>query len=171
MKEWPIALGSCDKEILVAHVPLLSQRVNAGQTASDEKKQTMQKLADFRAVGTRVELNEAFNAWQKSLYGKLGDMQHANPALGSGWAESFFMHEAADEPTVLELDRKIAAAEVDLERWKKQRDELKAHKEATAATRAAALKKEKQAKLDALLKAKADIKAKADALAAEIGEG
>jgi hypothetical protein len=118
-----------------------------------------------------VKLNEAFNAFRKSLYGKLGDMQHANPALGSGWAESFFMHEAADEPTVLELERKIAAAEVDLERWKKQRDELKAQDEASAAARAAALKKEKQAKLDALLKAQADIKAKAEALAAELGNG
>ena len=171
MKEWPDALGSCEKELLVAHVPLLSQRVNAGQTASDEKKHTTQKLADFRAVGTRVKLNEAFNAWRKSLYGKLGDIQHANPELGSGWAESFFMHDAADDPTVLELDRKIAAAEVDIERLKKQRDEMKAHDEASAAARAAALKKEKQAKLDALLKAQAELKAKAEALAAEIGDG
>lgn len=171
MAEWPSALIESEKEVLVSHVPLLTQRVAAGQASSEEKKSTTQKLADFRAVGTRVKLNEAFNAWRKSLYGKLGDIQHANPSLGPGWAESFFLHESSDEPTVADLDRKIAAAEVDVERWKKQRDELNARETAVAAVRAAAIRKEKQAKLDALLKAQADIEAQAAALAAEIKDG
>jgi hypothetical protein len=171
MKEWPSALTESDKDVLKQHIPVLEQRVAAGQAATDEKKETTRKLADFRSVGTRVKLNEAFNAWRKSLYGKLGDMQHANPALGPGWAESFFLHETADEPTVADLDRKIAAAEVDLDRWKKQRDELKADAEAAAQARVAAIRQEKQAKLDALLKAQADIQAKAEALADEIKNG
>jgi acyl-CoA hydrolase len=65
----------------------------------------------------------------------------------------------------------FASAEVDIERWKKQRDEMKVHDEASAAVRVVALKKEKQAKLDALLKAQAELKAKAEALPAEIGDG
>ncbi|HRI70391.1 MAG TPA: hypothetical protein PK156_39435 [Polyangium sp.] len=170
MTAWPTVLQDSEKEVLRQHVPILAQRVATGQTAADEKKETTRRLADFRTVGTRVRLIEAFNAWRKSLFGKLGDMQHANPALGTGWAESFFLQESADEPTVAELERKIAAAEVDIERWKKQRDELKAHEEATAAARAAAIRKEKQAQLEALQKAKADIEAKAAAIAAELDD-
>lgn len=168
MNEWPATLQTSEKDVLIAHVPVLEQRLAFARTAAEQKKQTSQKLADFRAVGTRVKLNEAFNAWRKSLYGKLGDIQHANPALGTGWAESFFLQESSDEPTVLELERKIAAIEVDLERWKKQRDELKAQEEAAAAVRAAAIRKEKQAKLDALRKAQAEIEAQASELAAEL---
>lgn len=168
MNEWPSALQDSDKEVLKLHVPILVQRLAAAQAAADEKKETTRKLADFRTVGARVKLIEAFNAWRKSLFGKLGDMQHANPHLGSGWAESFFLQESSDEPTVAELDRKIAAAEVDIERWKKQRDEIKAHDDATAAARAATIRKEKQAQLDALRKAQMDLEAKAAAIAADL---
>lgn len=168
MKGWPAILTESGKDVLVAHVPLLSQRVDAGVIAAESKTKASANLANFRAVGTRVKLNEAFNAWRKALYGKLGDMQHANPALGTGWAESFFMQESDEEPTLLELDRKIAAAELDLERLKKHREQLKAQEEAAAAARAAATRKEKQAKLDALRKAQAEIEEKAATLAAEI---
>jgi len=171
MKEWPSALQNAESEVLKQHIPVLVQRLSVADAAAEEKKETARKLAEFRAVGTRVKLNEAFNAWRKSLYGKLGDMQHANPQLGAGWAESFFLHESSDEPTVADLNRQIAAAEVDIERWKKQRDEMQAHDEASRAARAAAIRKEKQAKLDALLKAQTDIEAKAAALAAELEDG
>ncbi|MBK9265697.1 MAG: hypothetical protein IPM54_38650 [Polyangiaceae bacterium] len=171
MVEWPQTLAQSDKEILKDHVPLLAGRLETATTAANEKKQASQKLAEFRAIGTRAKLNEAFNAFRKSLYGKLGDIQHANASLGAGWAESFFLQDASDEPTIAELDRKIAGAEADLAAWKKQRDVLQAQQDAVAAARAAAARKEKEAKLEALRKAQEDMAAQAAALEAELEQG
>jgi hypothetical protein len=166
---WPDILAKSEKAVLEDHVPLLTQRVAAAVAASAEKKDTSNKLADFRAVGTRVKLNEEHNAFRKSLYGKLGEIQHAN-SLPSGWAESFFLQESSESLTVTELNRKVASTEAELEALKKQRDALKAQEEKIAAARADAVRKEKKAKLEALAKARAELEAKESALRAELGE-
>lgn len=171
MAEWPTALANAPKDILKDYIPVLTARVTKAKAAAEEKKQASQKLAEFRAVGTRAKLNEAFNAFRKSLYGKLGDIQHAHPDLGAGFAESFFWQEASDQLTLSELDRKIAASEADLAGWKAQRDEMRAQQDAVAAAQAAAARKEKQAKLDALQKARQQIEAEAAALAADLEQG
>jgi hypothetical protein len=167
MSGWPDVLTKSEKAVLVTHVPLLTQRLATAHQAATEKKASANKLADFRTVGTRAKLNEEHNAFRKALYGKLGEIQHEN-TLPSGWAESFFHQDSSDALTLGELDRKIASTEADLDALKKQRDALKAQEEKIAAVRAEALRKEKQAKLDALVKAKAEIEAKENALRAEL---
>jgi hypothetical protein len=170
MTEWPSVLANTDKDVLKGHVPVLSQRVETAIAASEEKKKASQKLADFRTVGTRAKLNEAFNAFRKSLYGKLGDIQHVNGNLGAGWAESFFLQDTSEDLTIADLDRKIAAAEANLVAWKKQRDGLLALEEQLAAAKATAARQERRVKLDALQKAKAELEAKEAALLAALAE-
>ncbi|MRG97256.1 hypothetical protein [Polyangium spumosum] len=131
-----------------------------------------QKIADFRAVGTRKQCIDAFNALRKSLYGKLGEIQHKNPDLGAGWADSFFRSgSSAERLTVRELDRRIAAAEVELSAMKKQRDEMAAQEEATARAKADAEKAQKKAELAAAKKAAEELAARMAELEASIGEG
>jgi len=170
MEAWPTVLAGADKTVLKDHVPVLTARVVAGKAASTEKKLSWQKLTEFRTVGSRAKLNEAFNSFRKSLYGKLGDIQHGNADVGTGWAESFFWHETSEEPTIAELDRKIAGGEADLALWRKQREELRAEQDAVTAVRAAAARKEKEAKLEALQKTRAEIEAQAAAIAKELEE-
>jgi len=170
MEGWVEPLAASEKDVLKSHAPIVAQRVAAAAAVAEERKKATEKLADFRAVGGRAKLNEAFNAFRKSLYGKLGEIQHANPDLGPGWAESFFMQDTSEDLSVADLDRKIAAAEANIVAWKKQREELKAQEAKLAATRAEASRREKQFKLDAIQKAKEELAAKEAALLAELAK-
>lgn len=169
MSGWPEVLATSEKEILVSHAPVVKARVEAGHAAAAEKKGTSNQLSNFRTVGVRVKLNEEHNALRKSLFGKLGDIQHAK-GLPSSWAESFFMQDSSEGLSVTELDRRIGSLEGELDALKKQRDALKSEEAKLAAAKAAASRKEKKARLDAITKARADLEAKESALRAELGE-
>jgi len=169
VRTWPAVLAEADNKILEDHVPLVSARVNTGLAAQDEKKTSSSKLADFRAVGTRPKLCQELNALQKALYGKLGEIQHANK-LPAGWAESFFLHDSAEDLTVAELDRKIGAVKANLEALEKQREAQKAHEAKLAENKAKAARREKMAKLEALQKTKAALEAKEKALLEDLAE-
>ena len=69
-----------------------------------------------------------------------------------------------------DLERKIGAAEAEVESLKKQRDALLSQEAQMAAVRAEAACKEKKAKLEALTKAKRELEAKAAALQAELDQ-
>jgi hypothetical protein len=167
VKTWPEALAEADKKILKDYAPVMQERVDVALAAEDEKKAATSKLANFRAVGTRPKLCEEFNAFRKSIFGKLGEIQHANK-LPSGWAESFFLKDTSEDLTVADLDRKIGAAKANVEALEKQRQALKDQEAKIEAAKAKALLREKTAKLEALQKAKAALEAKEKALLLEL---
>ncbi|MDI1475201.1 hypothetical protein [Polyangium sp. y55x31] len=169
MKTWPEALAEANKGVLKDHAPVVAARAQAGMQAADEKKNATQKLVDFRTIGTRVKLNQDHNKLRKSLYGKLGEIQHEHK-LGAGWAESFFLQDSAEEPTLSQLDKKIGAATAELDALKKQREALAAQEAKIAAQRAQAAQQEKKAKLEALQKLKAELAAQEAALLSELSE-
>lgn len=170
MKTWPEALAEADKAVLKDHAPVVAARAQVGMQAADEKKSATQKLVDFRTIGTRVKLNQDHNKLRKSLYGKLGEIQHEHK-LGAGWAESFFLQDSVEEPSLGQLDKKIGALEAELDVLKKQRETLAAQEARVAAQRAQAAQQEKKAKLEALQKLKAELAAEEAALLSELAEG
>ena len=170
MKTWPEALVEADKAVLKDHAPVVAARTQAGEAAANEKKTAALNLQNFRTIGTRVKLNQDHNKLRKSLFGKLGEIQHEHK-LGAGWAESFFLQESSEELTLNQLDKKIIATEAELDALKKQREALAAQEAKNAAQRAQAEKQEKQAKLEALQKLKAELAAQEAALLSDLGEG
>ncbi|MDI3283782.1 hypothetical protein QHF83_10830 [Polyangium sp. 15x6] len=169
MQTWPEALAEADKAVLRDHAPVVATRAKAGEEAAKEKKTATQNLVNFRTIGTRVKLNQDHNKLRKSLYGKLGEIQHAHK-LGAGWAESFFLQDSAEELTLSQLDKKIGAALAELDALKMQREALAAQEAKIAAQRAQAAQQEKKAKLEALQKLKADLAAQEAALLSELSE-
>ncbi|MDC0748712.1 hypothetical protein [Polyangium mundeleinium] len=167
MRTWPEALAEADKAVLRDHAPVVAARAAAGVAAATEKKAATQKLVDFRTIGSRVKLNQDFNKLRKSLFGKLGEIQHAHK-LGAGWAESFFLQDTADEPSLAQLDKKIGAVEGELDALKKQREALAAQEARIAAERTKAVQRQKKAKLETLQKLKADLAAQEAALLSEL---
>jgi len=170
MSTWPEALAEADKAVLKDHTPVMATRAAAGTLAATEKKNATQKLVDFRTIGTRVKLNQDLNKLRKSLYGKLGELQHQHK-LSAGWAESFFLQDSAEEPTLSQLDKKIGAVEAELDALKKQREALAAQEAKIATQRAQAAQQEKKAKLESLQKLKAELATQEAALLSELSEG
>ncbi|MDI1450648.1 hypothetical protein [Polyangium sp. 6x1] len=148
----------------------MAARAQAGEEAAKEKRSATQNLINFRTIGTRVKLNQDFNKLRKSLYGKLGEIQHAHK-LGSGWAESFFLQDSTEEIGLSQLDKKIGAVTAELDALKKQREALATQEAKIAAQRAQAAQQEKKAQLEALQKLKADLAAQEAALLSELSEG
>ena len=170
MKTWPEALTEADKAVLKDHAPVVSARAEVGTQAANEKKTAALNLQNFRTIGTRVKLNQDHNKLRKSLFGKLGEIQHEHK-LGAGWAESFFLQESAEELTLNQLDKKIAATTAELDALQTQREALAAQEAKIAAQRAQAEKQEKQATLEALQRLKAEVAAQEAALLSELSEG
>ncbi len=171
MRAWPSALVESSNPTLQQYGVTLPAKLAEADAAAAEKQRVTQQLTDFRLLGTRAKLIDRFNAARKSLYGKLAELQHANAALGSGWAESFFRSSGSTERlTLRELERRVAAAEIDLASLRTQRDELAAQEERAAQDRAAAEQAEKQARLDAARAAAAELAAEIADLETEIGD-
>jgi hypothetical protein len=171
MRSWPAALVESSNPILQQHGATLQTKLGEADAAAAEKQRVTQQLTDFRVLGTRARLIDRLNAARKSLYGKLAELQHANAALGSGWAESFFRGSgSAERLTLRELERRVAAAEVDLASLRTQRDELAAQEERAAQARAAAELAEKQARLDAARAAAAELAAEIADLETDLGD-
>jgi hypothetical protein len=168
MRGWPTSLQLSDSTVLQQYGTQLLATIAEADAAAAAKQRSSQALTDFRVVGTRAKLIDRFNAVRKSLYGRLGEIQHANRTLGSGWAESFFRNSGGSERvTLAEVERRIASAEVELTALRTQRDELLAHEERVAQAQAAAEKAEKRARLDAARAAMAELAAEIEELEGE----
>lgn len=163
MRSWPPALAESTSPVLRDYGTSLAERLGEADAAAETKQRAAQQYKDFRVLGTRARLIDRMNAVRKSLYGKLGEIQHAEPSLGTGWAESFFRGSSSTRVTLTVLDRRIAAIETELAALRTQRDELAAQQERVAQAQAEAEEAEKRARLEAA-------RAAAEELAAEIAE-
>ncbi|MDC0742404.1 hypothetical protein [Polyangium mundeleinium] len=171
MRHWPPSLQAASSQQLQTIGAALADLVERADQKTTTQAAVSQKIADFRTIGSRKQLVDEFNALRKSLHGKLGEIQHKTPELGTGWADSFFRQgSSAERLTVKELDRRIAAAEVELLAMKKQRDEKVAQEEAVARARADAEKTQKKAELLAAKKAAAELAARVAELEEAVGE-
>ncbi|MDC3959489.1 hypothetical protein [Polyangium jinanense] len=172
MRHWPPSLQASSSAQLQEIGVRLANLVVLGDDKTKAQDAVAQNIADFRSVGSRKQCIDAFNALRKSIHGKLGETQHKTPELGTGWADSFFRQgSSAERLTIRELDRRIAAAEVELSTMKKQRDEMVVQEEALARARADAEKAQKKAELLAAKKAAAELAARVAELEEAVGEG
>ncbi|HWN69092.1 MAG TPA: hypothetical protein VNM90_15745 [Haliangium sp.] len=169
MRDWPPSLMESTNPMLQQYGTQLLGTVAQGDAAAAAKQRSAQELTDFRVTGMRARLIDRFNAVRKSLYGQLGEIQHANPSLGSGWAESFFRNGGGGERvTLAEIERRIASAELDLAALRKQRDELQAQEDREAQAQAEAEKAEKRARIEAARAAMAELAAEIEELEGDI---
>jgi hypothetical protein len=90
MRGWPTSLATSDNATLRQHGVTLTGLLTQADAAIQANDAAAQALKNFRVLGTRARLIDSFNAVRKSVYGSLGQIQHNNPQLGTGWAESFF---------------------------------------------------------------------------------
>jgi hypothetical protein len=165
MRDWPPSLLESHNPILQQYGTQLAAAVIEADAAEAAKKRNAQELTDFRVTGMRARFIDRFNAVRKSLFGRLSEIQHANPALGTGWAESFFRNGGSSERlTLAELERRIASAELDLVSLRKQRDERLAQQEREAEAQAEAELAEKLARLEAARIAMAELAAEIEEL-------
>ena len=170
MRPWPASLAASDNPTLRQHGVTLTGLLEQADAAIQANDAASHALKNFRVLGTRAKLIDSFNALRKSVHGSLGRIQHNNPQLGSGWAESFFRSGGGGERVTLpEIERRIASAEVQLEAMRAERDRLAAEEERVAETRAAAERVEKQASLDAARAAAEELAAKIAELEADLG--
>ena len=164
MRGWPTSLAASDNPTLREHGVTLTDLLAQADAAVQANDAAAQALKNFRVLGTRARLIDRFNAVRKSVHGSLGEIQHNNPQLGTGWAESFFRGGGGSERVTLpEIERRIASAQVQLEALQAERDRLAAEQDRVAQARAEAERAEKQASLDAA-------RAAAEELAAKIAE-
>jgi hypothetical protein len=164
MRGWPTSLAASNNPTLQQQGVTLTGLLAQADADMAANEAVTQQLKNFRVLGTRARLIDRFNAVRKSLYGKLGEIQHNHPQLGTGWAESFFRGGSSSERVTLpEMERRIATAEVQLETMRVERDRLAAEEDRVAQARAAAERAEKQASLAAA-------RAAAEELAAKIAE-
>jgi hypothetical protein len=170
MRGWPSALAASDSPTLRQHGATLAGLLDQADAAMKASDAASQQLKDFRVVGARAKLVDRFNAVRKSLYGKLGEIQHNNPLLGSGWAESFFRGGNGSQPvTLTEVERRIAAAEVELAALRAERDKLAAEAERVTQARVEAERVEKLASLEAARAAMAELAAQIADLESDLG--
>jgi hypothetical protein len=169
LRDWPPSLMESANPILQQYgVQLLGTVAEADQAAAARQRRA-QELADFRVTGMRARLIDRFNAVRKSLYGRLGEIQHANPSLGSGWAESFSRNSGGSERvTLADIERRIASAEIDLAGLRKQRDDLVAQEERDAQAQADAELAEKRARIEAARAAMAELAAEIEELEGDL---
>jgi hypothetical protein len=169
MRAWPPSLIESANPILQQYGVQLLGTVALADAAAAAKQRGSQELTDFRVTGMRARLIDRFNAVRKSLYGRLGEIQHANKSLGSGWAESFFRNGGGSERvTLAQIERRIASAEVDLTALRRQRDELQTQEEREAQAQAEAEKAEKLARIEAARAAMAELAAEIEELEGDI---
>ena len=164
MRGWPESLALSDNPTLQQHGATLAGLIVQADADMEANQTVSQQLKNFRVLGTRARLIDRINAMRKSLYGRLGEIQHSNPTLGAGWAESFFRGGSSGaRVTLSEIERRIASAEVELQTMRAERDRLAAEEDHVAQARAAAERAATQASLDAA-------RAAAEELAARIAE-
>ncbi|WP_437567552.1 hypothetical protein [Sorangium sp. So ce542] len=172
MRTWPPSLKESQNPTLKEYGARLEAVVAEADAANKEQLDADQKLTDFRISGVRKVLVDRFNALRKSTYGELAKFAHDHPELKlpNDFAGDYFRRESAPrEPSVAELDRRIAAAEAELNRLRSLRDAKMAAMDAEAKAKAEAERAAKQAKLAAARKLEEELKAQVAQLQAELG--
>jgi hypothetical protein len=173
MQAWPPSLKESPNPTLREYGNQVAAAVTEGENASKGALRAEQELTDFRISGPRKALVDRFNALRKSTYGELAKFAHDHPELKlpSDFAGEYFHRESAPrEPSLAELDRRIAAAETELNRIRSLRDARLAEVEAEAKAKIEADRSAKQAKLAAAQKLEEELKAQVAQLKAELGE-
>ena len=171
MRTWPSSLRSSSNPVLVEYGAKLEGKIAIADECEAFQRTAQTALSDFRTLGGRKECVDEFNAKRKALHGKLGEIQHQHPELGTGWADSFFRHGTGSEkPTLREVERRLAAAEEELAALKRQRDELVAQEEMAARLKAEMERTRRLAELEAAKRAAADAAARIAELEAALGE-
>jgi hypothetical protein len=168
MKIWPPALKATSNATLQGYGTQIEGLVTEADAATDAERQAAQALDQFRLMGERRALVDLLNGLRKSTYGALGKIGH-DKQYANGFAESFFRREATvREPSLEELDRKLAHATAEVTRLQAKRDELAEVQQADAKARAAADKARKLTALAAAEKAAKESAEKVAALKAEL---
>lgn len=171
MRTWPSSLKLSSSDVLVGYGNKLEGKVAEADECENFQRAAHGKLSDFRALGGRKACIDELNARRKALYGKLGELQHQHPELGSGWADSFFRQgSGTDKPTLRELEKRLAAAEEEVFSLKKQRDDLVAQEEAAARSKADAERALRLAELEAAKKAAEEVAARIAELENALGD-
>lgn len=171
MRLWPPSLKESQNPTLRQLGATLEKQIIEADAVIIEQNRVRQELADFRTVGARAKLVERFNAVRKDIYGRLGKLQHDNPQLGSGWAESFFqVGRESERVTLRALDERVAVAESQLAALRAQRDEMAAQMQGVEEARAAAERAAKQAELAAARRAAEELAARMAELESELGD-
>ena len=169
MKGWPPTLKATPNATLQAYGAQIEALVPDADAAIDADRAATQALDHFRLIGGRPALADMFNGLRKATHGALGKLGH-DKKYPKAFAESFFRHSAAvRDPSLDELDRKLAAAASEVKRLQDKRGELAAVQQAGEKVRADAAK---AGKLAALAEAEKSQKEQADriaALKAELG--
>jgi hypothetical protein len=130
--EWVEPLQQEPDPVLQGFAAPLAEVVATGQAAEKDVKAADKALSDFRLVGERKRLVDAFNAARGNLFGALVKFQHENTKLRlpSDWAESFFPRTAKSakygstvaqaEATVTKLAGELEAAQENLKELKQK---------------------------------------------------
>jgi hypothetical protein len=171
MRSWSPSLKQSSNQALVGYGTKLESKVTEADDCETFQRSAQTQLSDFRVIGGRKACIDELNARRKALHGKLGELQHQHPELGTGWADSFFRQgSGSDKPTLRELEKRLAAAEEEVLSLKKRRDELVAHEEAVAQSKAEAERAQRLAELAAAKKAAAEVAARIADLENKLGE-
>lgn len=120
MRAWIPSLLASPHATLQAIGAEIQAAVAVADDTVTKRKEAEDKLSDFSETGERAQTIEAYNALRKATWGKLGEMQHQNPALPSGFADSFFLHEARkrdDRLSSAQIQAKLASLEEDVALW------------------------------------------------------
>ncbi len=171
MRTWPTSLRASSNAVLVEYGTKLESKIAVADECEGFQRTAQTALSDFRTLGGRKECVDEFNAKRKALHGKLGEIQHQHPELGTGWADSFFRHGSGSEkPTLREIEKRLMAAEEEVGALKRQRDELIAQEEAAARLKADLERTRRLAELAAAKQAAADAAARIAELEAALGD-
>lgn len=170
MKSWPGILQGASNAALQAYAPSVTALVAEGDKALDDARAADQQSQEFRLKGDRRALADNLNSLRKGAHGKLGEIAHQKK-YGNGFAESFFRRESpVRELSLDEVERRLAAAQGEVDRLLAKRAELLAVAEADAKARAEAEQKAKAAALAEAEKRAAEAAAHLAALKAEMAK-
>ena len=168
--DWPDSLSKESDPSLQAFAVPLSEAVANGVTAEKEVKASDKALSDFRLLGERRKVVDAFNAARASLFGKLGQFRHDHPELRlpTSWAMSFFRRSSKTArfgTTLTQVDAYLKKLDQDQKEALAFREELQ--KKADDYAEAKAQREKAKAELAELRKEQKANKAKEKELAAE----
>lgn len=168
MKKWPAILGGAQSAPLQAYAPTLQGLLTEGDDALAAARTADQQSQEFRLTGDRRVLADNLNSLRKGTHGKLGEIAHQKK-YGNTFAGSFFRRQSAVRDLTLdEVERRLAAAQGEVERLQAKRAELLAIAELDAKARAEAEHKAKLAALQEAEKLAAEAAAQVAALQAEL---
>lgn len=168
MIDWIPSLMKSDHEPLKALGAEVEAATKVAEVAAKKKRSIELEIKAFRETGERKKFIDACNAARKLAYGELSKMAHESDSLPASFADSFFLHETAndEEVTVESVEETIEGLTAELEEQQALLVQLKAQEEARAKAEAEALAQ--RAAIAELEKIKKDAEKKAAALRAKL---